>query len=1105
MNSLRPASMDGAGRMLLYVVLLLLLAGATLPAYSQKEETGDAKLFRTIDFTPEQAMAQGRYNPRGNDTLMTNQKWWRRFYIGVGGGIVGLTDNVSGVSGSTFNFHVGYKFNPVHAIRLHGAMVNYDYAKRNDFAYGMGLGLDYVGSLTNYAWGYNPRRIVDVNCFVGVGATIMKQKLPRKVNPYVHMGVQVEAHLSNFFSVFAEPYVGLQGSMDRVFDRDNSTPVNLTYGVRGGLQLSLEKRADFFTEADTVFRKFFLELSSGATLPLFAKGGMHALGSNYQVGVGLWMNPMVGLRVAAQAQSFYRDVTEAPQLGVNVRDYRSQMLTGVRGELLLNPLNFINRWRNAPGGHDFDINLSVGGDFGWNVRNGVEGAANGNFRCFYYGLTGGLQVLYRISRPGTYIFVEPRYQLAMYSIPYVNTANSLSVSESSASLSIGTRMYMTQPSFRFNEHNRFSPRCWVGVDFGGVRLQQKTALKASGGFNPAVGITFGYDWKTYATLRLGFSYQHLNATFESDFAGYDLEGKPYAGTGLWNNSYDLMDVRLGYMLNLNNLLQGYDSDRRFNTWLSVGPTLSCVLGERNRWVEGQPAEYKGMTLMSLRNSYGGKVAPGVFGSVMATMNVWKDMDVTAEALAQYDFTGKASPGNGSNFNRIKYGFSVGARYSMPQVQVTDFFRGRFVKPWQKGLQMETSYGWSMPFATGSNLSCSGENMNVGVLYWLNSMLGGRLSIGLQQVYWNKTVDVGEKETVSGIALHAPHTLYRTQMMAGARLEAVLNPVNVVPKWRNRDKAPKLEVNISAGIGVGYTSKMHAMNTSYVGFTTALTGLYRLSNTMQLFVEPRYEVNNISTYNDKLQVNESYSDRLFSVNIGARISRPVDRKPAGEEKEEIVHRSNKYKLAHRGLFGTLNVGMYKFTEAVRATKGGISLHPSFQGALGWDFNRLHSVRAQIAIEMFSRLRPNQPYQTVIGELPRNYVGIMDSKYTMLDVRLQYMLNMTTLWTRKDGRNAWSLYLMAGPVVSAYLSESNALSEGELTGGANPVYTGETYKGKLGYGISFGAMLAYRLNQNWDLTAETMSQYYLNSGFLPQYYSSKMNAMKVGFYIGTRFNF
>lgn len=73
------------------------------------------------------------------------------------------------------------------------------------------------------------------------------------------------------------------------------------------------------------------------------------------------------------------------------------------------------------------------------------------------------------------------------------------------------------------------------------------------------------------------------------------------------------------------------------------------------------------------------------------------------------------------------------------------------------------------------------------------------------------------------------------------------------------------------------------------------------------------------------------------------------------------------------------------------------------------------------------------------------------------------------------------------------------------GGNNVYTGVEYKGKLGYGISFGAMVAYRLNQNWDLTAETMAQYYLNDGFIPQYFTSRINPLKMGFSIGTRFNF
>lgn len=1087
---------------LLPVLLLLFVGGGnTLRA---QESQNEPPLFRKISFTPEEAMQQKRYNPRSKDTLMTNAPWWRKLYLGIGGGVLGLNDNAGTANGTSANFAVGYKFSPVHSLRLQGAMYSFRSPKTQKLESGFGVGVDYLANLSNYAWGYNTRRIVDVSLLLGVGATIMNRPVPSKVNPYGHIGLQAEAHLSPFFSVVAEPYVGLQKGMGEVLGRENPSGVDLVYGVRGGLQLSLEKRADYFTEADTIFRKPFLEISAGASAPLYGHNNSLRVGPLYQVGVGMWMNPMVGMRLTAHSTHMPWNVSYAVQDGVNVKHHKDQTLYGGRAEILINPLNFINSWRNRPGGNRFDLNISLGGEFGWNSRNGVADAEGGKFRSYYYGLTGAMQFMYRVSSLGTYIYLEPRYLMAMYDIPYVNTDNSLSVSENSVSLSLGTRVYMTQPSITFsNNRSEFFRRFWVGMDFGVMRFKLNEGYHLSNALNPAFNISLGYDWKTYASFRLALGLQTAKAAVRSDFAGLDKNDEVFVGSGLWNNSYSLLDVRLGYLLNLNNLLQGHDENRRLNFYLGVGPALSCVVAETDNWIEGQQNEIKPLKYYALKESKSGNLSMGLHASLLATLNVWKDLDITAETMGQYNFSSSTTPaGKPSAFN-LKYAYSLGVRYNISQLQVADFFKGRFTQPWQKGLQMEASYGWSLPFDTGAGLSCSGENADFGVLYWFNSMLAVRASLGLSQVYWNKTEVEGEKEPVSGVALHAPFTQYRTQAQGGGRLELVLNPINVVPSMRNKEKAPKWELNLSAGLSVGKTYKTAAISSVYVGFTTGLTGLYRLSNTAQLFLEPRLDIYNISQMNTALQAKESYTEKLFSLRLGTRISRPVDRKPG--EKPEFVHRSNRDKLAHRGLFATVHGGLSKLTESVRASVGGFPLSPSFGGSIGYDINRLHSVRMQVAVDMMSRLRPNQPYRVMVGALPRDFVGIMKSNYTQMDLRLQYMLNLTTLWTRKDRRNPWTLYFMAGPVMSTFLSEKNELAEGELMTGPGVEYAGLTYKGTWGFGASVGTMLAYKLTLNWDLTAESFVQYYFNSDYVPRYYISTLNNLKMGFALGARFNF
>ena len=1479
------------------------------------EDDEERKNTPSIGFDPSSVRLQKRYRPLENDSLFPKQ-WWRRFYFGIGGGIQGLTDNIGMVSNASANAYLGYHLTPIHSLRLSGSYIKYNFNGINKSAKSLGVGIDYLVNLSNFAWGYDPSRVFEVSTVVGIGARYSRAALPSKINPYAHIGLNADVYISKYASLFFEPYIGAQRQMSTVLNNPSREKWNLMYGFSTGLQVSLENRTDYFSEADSIYKKIFLDTSIGVVSSGRSGGILNRLGVGYQAALGLWINPMIGLRVGAHGESFYWTSRIRNKNNVPVRYSHNQVLVGGRAELMLDPLNFSKKWREAPEGHDFDLNLILGGELGWELKNGlygesirrshayyygitsalqalyridkgtyiyiepryqaiyyndmksegwspsdhiasinvgsrvyltkpfsfkrpqgayipnwwvaidagalkyynaprvtkggiglnptigfaagydlspwasfraqlayqrlynvhtarysgyagsqkrygeglwessydamdlrlsymlnlnnllqgydgerrfnlwwtvgpslsyifnqsdtwVEGQKNvlpdlkhielsnsregkispgintsimaalrvapqydvtveamgqynfiqgtnpgnnprlnnvkygltvgsryhiyqrsdrqrlwprfnryffdssfawstsslsnafklsgtqysaslgmwftpyigarlgvnaqtmyhssnvskqngvdirksksiatGSARAelvvsplnlfpkwrdkegghdfdvnllggldlggiartpserdperlqFYYGLTGAMQLLYRINNPGTYIFVEPRFLSAYYKRPYYNTGVYETVSDKMFSLGVGTRVYMDNPSFVPVGSEEMNPRWWAGLSFGGVKLQRSEAWRPTSGLglNPALAMSVGYDWKPLVSFRAQLAYERIGNYASSSYTGINENGKTVHGYGLWNSKYNVMDLRLAYMLNVNNFLQGYNPNRRFNLWLIGGPALTWIVSENNTFVEGQNATYKPLRDIELSTSRSGRVSPAVSMSMMASMAVAKDVDVTAEVMGQYNFVHATNPGSNPIMNNLKYGFTVGGRYYIKpfKLNILDEFKSQ---PWHSGWQLEGSYGWALPMDTKNAFRSSGSAMYASLGYWFNSLLGARLGIGGNQTYWTENSVSAVKEPVSGVTVHAPYTVYKSQTAVGGRMELMLNPLNLLKSRREAEAAPRWDMNMSLGMNFGGILKVQGMSRGYVGFTGAVSALYRLSNAVQLYVEPRYDSYSYNVYNKEIMSNESFSDRMFTVSVGARISRPVQQTEDTEDKELLAG-------AHRGWWTAVSLGGSKMMQTLRVSSGGTTLNPSFALSAGYDFTHLHGMSLQFSTDIHSRQRPGQPYSVRSYGLERNYTGMVDSRYSMMDVRLMYMLNMTNLWTGQDRRNALDVYLQFGPSVSTILSESNRLADGELAGGSDFKYRGKRYAGETSMGLVMGILASLPLNQNWALTAEASGQGYFNRSFMPEQHNHFMNNLKINFSVGTRYSF
>jgi hypothetical protein len=168
--------------------------------------------------------------------------------------------------------------------------------------------------------------------------------------------------------------------------------------------------------------------------------------------------------------------------------------------------------------------------------------------------------------------------------------------------------------------------------------------------------------------------------------------------------------------------------------------------------------------------------------------------------------------------------------------------------------------------------------------------------------------------------------------------------------------------------------------------------------------------------------------------------------------------------------------------------------------------LNTVRAHISYDIHGRYRTNQPYSVVTPMgMQMRYKGAMNSSYHQLDLRLLYMLNVTNMWTGYDKRNVFNMYFEIGPSFSSIVSESNTLAEGEYQGGQDFKYIGKQYAGNKSMGLAMGIMMALKLTPKWDLTSELMGQFHFNRQYMPENYARFVNAIKMNFSVGTRYNF
>ncbi|MBR1801273.1 MAG: hypothetical protein IJ767_07285 [Bacteroidaceae bacterium] len=583
----------------------------------------------SVPYLPLKYVHQRRYLPKGEPFRTPHA--WQRLYFALSSGLYGLTDKEWQRTNVPVSVSVGYDFNRHSGVRLSGTYVQIPREHTRTDLQSVGADMDYMFNVTNYLHGFHPHRNqFNFGLAPGVGIIYSHRQDEKSLSWKAHLALHFGYTLGYNTEIYAEPWFGLTD--DRVnLSVNNPAAYDVLYGVRVGAAIHLRPRSG--GEPDTITNhRPFLEFSQGVVIPLDAIAhGTHTLGTDYQVSIGEWINPSFGLRLGFAGSQFYWDaiaeervVIDDIQVHPAVERWQSAAYMAGRLEALFNPLNMSRRGREREAWRRVDLNIALGAELGWMMKYGVPRAAGG-LKKYYYGLTAAPQLLYAVSRRGQ-LFIEPRITLVNYSIPYSNSDDSKVYSDKVITVNVGARIQPLTPKERALRNADFSRHLWFSAGVMGMKHIHPDKVLGAFQLNGGAQVGAAVELAPLFAVRLRGEYLRYGYSQSRDYMVYDLE-QPIKYTALWEHTNHLLTLKLGYLLNMNNLLQGYDASRRMNVYLELGPMYGWNLKRRYAFADGELPGGEDIRVVDPYADVNSSV--GAFGSILADFCVTPQWSIQA--------------------------------------------------------------------------------------------------------------------------------------------------------------------------------------------------------------------------------------------------------------------------------------------------------------------------------------------------------------------------------------------------------------------------------------------------------------------------------------------
>lgn len=546
-------------------IAFTLLTSLSLGTFAQKQKKDTVQTY----FDATQEALSKRY--RHPDAVPFDTAWKKNIYISLFGGMDRMVPrgNADFSTGPVGGIAAGILLSPSHSLRL--SLSGGTFARKidNETLTRVSVQADYLLNITSYTSGYNPGRIFELSTVAGIGYQYSSLLGKAEHVGELHLGLQLKLHPAAHVDFYLEPRASiLTDGIDHSFQK-NWRKYDLTYGAVVGMNYRFKAWEPFgkvrLLEGNSFLDNTFISFAAGGQFQssrLTDELGLtNAIGPHFSLSVGKWLLPAFGLRLSGftSADTWHKKVIEATEMTAQEELYEMSRYTGGRLEGMLNVLYFFNGHKSDS---KFNINLLAGGELGYiKKENGYHPAKGG-----YTGLTGGIQLKYNLFE-NLAVFIEPRTTMASYSMKtnekYEDRYVARKYTDNLFNVNIGleiSRANLEKRLERSLNRELFKPSFFASGAVGFATPLQVKRYVLKRYFDYQAMIAVGRIFTPLSSLRLG-----------ADFGPFSTDLKEGA------IKYNMASASLDYMLNLTNLMTGYEPERKYDVQFFAGAVASIRL------------------------------------------------------------------------------------------------------------------------------------------------------------------------------------------------------------------------------------------------------------------------------------------------------------------------------------------------------------------------------------------------------------------------------------------------------------------------------------------------------------------------------------------------
>lgn len=483
-------------------------------------------------------------------------------------------------------------------------------------------------------------------------------------------------------------------------------------------------------------------------------------------------------------------------------------------------------------------------------------------------------------------------------------------------------------------------------------------------------------------------------------------------------------AKLDHIFDMSSYFAGYDPTRRLSvsTVVGVGGARSQYLLNNRKKDSGIAVEgHLGLQFKIFTGPQGYINIEPYAGISSDPIDIsdkrnWRDYDAFYGANLTYVY-----------YLRNNLSPEARAEYMVKRILKDELTSDSTLFSWRKPLFVEMANSAHLLNAPElPSMQTLGLGYTVSLGAWLSPAIALRGSVASENVVFTHTDVPMRFNDANNIHQTQGTTDSQAGNYLGLRAEALLNPLGFV---RNYDWDSRFGLYVLGGLQVGKLWKRHYQENDisayYQGYTGGFHFWARLSEGLQVFMEPRIEHFEYHKPRNGKPANWRYHDNLWSVNVGMTVStrtRKYTDWKLWEERDQSQF-MNKFVVGAGG-------GINYLQKRAQFVETGLKLGFNLYGFLEYHLNALHSVR----------LSADGVYHPLKYYSNKSDDPTPTRRYANAFISLDYQLNITNLLNAQDpDLRTFEAFAFVGPsIVSGIDREQITTPQPTVNLGAKLLY-------------------------------------------------------------------